>query len=67
MRVTKNNHLICILQFKSPFMKLIKRVRREGDAEWLKNCHRTYRMANPYTIKENSIHQKSSAKVHRVP
>lgn len=45
----------------------IKRVRREGDAEWLKNCHRTYRMANPYTIKENSILQKSSAKVHRVP
>lgn len=47
----------------------IKRVRREGDAEWLKNCHRTYRMANPYTgtIKENSILQKSSAKVHRMP
>lgn len=45
----------------------IKRVRREGDAEWLKNCHRTYTMANPYTIKEKSILQKSSAKVHRMP
>lgn len=48
---------------------IYERVRRERDAEWLKNCHRTYIMAKPYTIKENSIqknHLPKFIECHRI-